>query len=449
MPPTVEVAADGESATISVRDAISLAMQRYESGDLVDAAHIYQAILEVYPEEVDALHFLGITEHQLGRSDLALSHLDRALALVSDSTVILNNRGNVLRSLGRLDEAEADYRRALDLCPEHVGALSNLGALQRVRGDYEGAVATLRKGTSLAPTHAPAWQNLGNALECLDRDEEALAAYREAARLLPESGIFFLHVGMSLFRLGRLEEAARAYRHCLELSPNNPRALHLLAACGGQAVPARASSDYVRAEFDGFAANFDAILARLEYRGPTLVGEAVTALLGSHHAGVTVLDAGCGTGLCGPVLRAHAATLVGVDLSASMVALARRRGLYDSLVVGDLVEFLCQNSQSFDLVVSADTLIYFGELGDVAAAVVKALRPGGSFVFTLERSEEDDAALGYRLQPHGRYSHARAYVERVLANAGFVNCDLGEVTIRKESRRWVPGWLVSARVQSP
>ena len=79
-------------------------------------------------------------------------------------------------------------------------------------------------------------------------------------------------------------------------------------------------------------------------------------------ANLMVLDAGCGTGLCGPLLKPYAEILVGVDLSPKMLAKALGRQVYEELIETELVAYLGQRTASFDLIVSADTLIYFGEL---------------------------------------------------------------------------------------
>jgi predicted TPR repeat methyltransferase len=91
-------------------------------------------------------------------------------------------------------------------------------------------------------------------------------------------------------------------------------------------------------------------------------------------------------------------------------------------------------------------LVYFGALDEVVQAAARTLRPGGVLVFTVERVPAEDAPEGYRLSPHGRYSHTGEYLHRVLAAAGFVEPSLSEVELRKESDRWVAGWLVGARV---
>ena len=71
------------------------------------------------------------------------------------------------------------------------------------------------------------------------------------------------------------------------------------------------------------------------------------------------------------------------------------------------------HAAAFDVIVSADTLVYFGDLGCVVAAAARALRPNGLFIFTLEHAVGAVADINWRLELHGRYSHARAYVERV------------------------------------
>ena len=96
------------------------------------------------------------------------------------------------------------------------------------------------------------------------------------------------------------------------------------------------------------------------------------------------------------------------------------------------------------MVVSADTLCYFGALEGVADAARRALRPGGRLVFTVEALPEDDSA-SHRLLSHGRYAHRRAYLRSVLDDAGFVRQRIVADVLRSEGGLPVLGWLVSAR----
>jgi len=150
-----------------------------------------------------------------------------------------------------------------------------------------------------------------------------------------------------------------------------------------------------------------------------------------------VLDAGCGTGLCGPLLAPYARRLVGVDLSERMLAQARAREVYDELIKGELTDHLRASAGMFDAIVSADTLVYFGPLEEVVQAAEGALRPGGHVVFTVEEQPES----GYSLSVNGRYRHARQYVERTLVTAG-LNAEIEAAELRLEAGDPVQGLVV-------
>jgi predicted TPR repeat methyltransferase len=243
--------------------------------------------------------------------------------------------------------------------------------------------------------------------------------------------------------LGEIDTAIEVFDEWLREEPDDPIALHMLAACSGRDVPARASDAFIETTFDSFAASFDSKLASLAYRAPALVAEMLA------HAGVEasrsldVLDAGCGTGLCGPLVAPYARRLVGVDLSEAMLARARARIVYDELAKGELTGYLQESRRSFDVIVSADTLVYFGSLEAVAVAAANALRPGGVLVFTVEELSEAEDDEGYVLSPNGRYRHSSRYLERVLAGAG-LQTEIAPAELRLEAGEPVAGLVVRA-----
>jgi predicted TPR repeat methyltransferase len=270
--------------------------------------------------------------------------------------------------------------------------------------------------------------------------------YCEALVLTPLHPQARKMLGVAYQTLGRLDEATAIYREWLADEPANPLPKHYLAACTGAGIPTRAADDYVEAVFDSFANSFDAKLAKLTYRAPEFIAVAVARHCAPAAKALDVLDAGCGTGLCGPLLAPYARRLVGVDLSAQMLAKAEPRAVYDELVKAELTGYLETHAQRSDLIVSADTLCYFGALEAVFAAAHAALRPGGWLMFTVEASVgHDDAGAPFRLHPHGRYSHARAYVGTLLSGAGFSPVTLDAVHLRMESGKPVDGWLVAAQ----
>ncbi len=130
-----------------------------------------------------------------------------------------------------------------------------------------------------------------------------------------------------------------------------------------------------------------------------------------------------------------------------MIAKAEELAVYDELEVAELVEFMLSRPASFDLIVSADTLVYFGRLEDALSAAAGSLRGGGALVFTVESLPDDSAP--FVLQPHGRYGHARGYVESAITRTRLELRRLDPVVLRLENRRPVEGLLAVARRREP
>jgi predicted TPR repeat methyltransferase len=409
--------------------------------DLERARVLYERILERVPEHPNALHYLGVLRHQMGQSQRAIDLIRRAIAARPDRSEMYNNLGNVLKEQGQLLEAAAAYRTAIELGAASADAESNLGATLKAAGRIDEAIAAFERAIAIDPEHPQAHHNLGNALVRARKPDSAILHFQKAIARSPSLSEARQSLAQTLHHEGRVEAAIEVLRQWARFEPNNATAAHLLAACSQADVPARASDGFVRASFDALAETFDEHLRDLEYRAPDLVAAAIRRDLASPSAGLDVLDAGCGTGLCGAFLRAYARRLVGVDLSGGMLGKARALGVYDELVETELTAFLSQHAPSYDLVASADTFCYFGDLGEVAAAIARGLRPDGRLFFTVEH---EPAAEGFRLHPHGRYSHSEGYVRGVLAVAGLSVRSLEREVLRKERGEPVVGLVVVA-----
>ena len=441
--------ATGDDATaaapkeLGIADAMALAEKLRTEERLEAADELYRRILTVVPDYPDALHFRGVVAFQLGRVQDAERLIRRAVELVPDYADAHSNLGNVLQHQKRAEEAMTCYERALALQPDLADAHNNLGNVLQQQKRYEEAVSRYERAIALRPDMGDAYFNLGKALEALDRMAEALTAFQRAVQLRPFHFESYRRLGMMLYAWGRIDEAADVYRTWISLDPGSPVAHHLLAACTGHLVPPRASDECVRGMFDVFAESFDQVLERLQYRAPALVAQAAADVLGAPEARLDILDAGCGTGLCAESFKPFARRLVGVDLSVEMLKRAALRRLYDDLFVGELTAFVGAVPDAWDHVVSADTLVYFGDLMPVMAAARRGLRPGGHLVFTLELSGENPPE-GFKINPHGRYSHTEAYVRRVVTEAGLEPRQIARAHLRLELNKPVDGLLVVA-----
>ena len=428
---------------LSLEDALLLATRLHRLRQLEEARAIYHAVLEAAPEHPDALQFLGILEHQSNNDELAFEYMQRALNKLPNAPGMHQNLGNILLELRRYAEAADAYDRCAALGGKTAELLNNIGIMRRQQGQYEAAEAAYLEALKLDPDSIDAFNGYGRLLVHQGRHKEALEQYANALARDSTNPVARSRLGFALCLLGRVDEAAQVYREWLELEPDNATAKHYLAACSQQDIPQRASEAYVVATFDGFAQSFDAKLEALNYRAPSLVGAALEKQLGEAKAALDVLDAGCGTGWCKPFLRPYARKLVGVDLSTGMLEKAKLRGGYDDLFRGELTAFIQAHPASFDVIVTSDTLCYFGDLNAVCAAAFQALRPGGQLFFTVEALK--DNVDGVKLHPFGRYSHSRAHLSEALASAGFAPPLIEEDVLRNEAAVPVDGFIVSAK----
>ena len=89
-------------ATIS--EALAIALRHHQDGRLQAAEQIYRQILQVKPDQADAIHLLGVLAHQAGRPDEAVAFYRRALDLNPNFAEAHYNLGNTLKNQGKLDD---------------------------------------------------------------------------------------------------------------------------------------------------------------------------------------------------------------------------------------------------------------------------------------------------------------------------------------------------------
>jgi predicted TPR repeat methyltransferase len=384
------------------------ALARHGKGELDAAEALYREILDQMPGSFHALHMLGVLMGQ--RDDWPQSQRLIAQAVRIDPTVAAAhaNLGNALRLMERSDEAMSSYDRALRLQPDNTRALKGRGLI-------------LWKG---------------------HRREEALACYEHLLRLEPDYADGWIMKGATLDDLSRNDEAIASYRKALEFDDvtNPDKIRYVLASLGSEAVPDASPLEYVRDLFDKYAQRFeDHLVRQLNYRVPELLVTQLQPLLPARP--VDVLDLGCGTGLCGVLLKPLARTLTGLDVSEKMLEEARGKQIYDTLVAGEIGAHLAQQSESFDLIVAADVFIYIGELSAVFKGAHRALRPGGLFAFSTEVSEGAESRLLGSL----RYSHSAAYVLRLADETGWQVESMTRQMLREEDLKGVAGQVTVLR----
>jgi predicted TPR repeat methyltransferase len=455
MPPT-------PSAALGLtREGLAL----FAVGDFSKAEQAFRAVVEVAPDQALAWNNLALVLVALDEPQEAASALRRSLALDGSQLTAWISLANVLAALGLTAEAEQACDAALALDGTSPEAWQIRAFLHAQAEDFQGAAEAFSRAIEIAGESPALYLNLGAALLKCGRFDAAAIALGRALDLDPASAaaqefkrICDLAVAaiagdlaaavaacaadpdrmlktavLLLTGADEREAAGRLATAWTTISPDNVEAAHLRDAALAREVD-RQPAALVAQHFDGIADDFDdRLVRRLGYQGP----EGLAALIGAEIApagALDILDLGCGSGLCGPMLRPFARRLAGIDLSARMLVQARRLGLYDSLEVADLLGALGDGEARWDLLIAADTFPYLGDLEAVFAGAVRSLRDSGWFAFTTETADGDS----YVLQANGRFAQGPGYIARMAAGR-FAIAGHATAPIRREAGRSVIG----------
>lgn len=312
-----------------------------------------------------------------------------------------------------------------------------LGRAQLAAGDPVAALETLREAVSLAPGLAEAALALGEALFAQGYLPSAIAEFSRAVKLAPDSARALVALGRAWLELG---EAARALELLNPLAETDADIALACEAAKAMLAMDRAPSAYVRHLFDQFSHDYDVrMMGELGYRAPAILRELCDLVGAASSPPCDIVDLGCGTGLCGARFKDVAGRLDGIDLSPRMIEVARGRGIYDTLIVGDLETALPAARDSYDLALAADTLVYLGDLRHAFAATAVCLRPCGFFLFTAEKKDGE----GFELGPKRRYRHSESYLCAEGSRAGFEVMGVVECSPRDEAKQPVPGLAIA------
>ena len=207
--------------TLTLPQAMALALQHQNAGRFPQAERIYKKILQADPKQAVALHLLGVIAHKVGKYDTAVDLITKTLAIKPNYAEARSSLGNAFQELGQLDKAVACFHKALELKPDYVEAQYNLGNAFQKLGQLDKAVEGYHKALAIKPDFAAAHNNLGNALQKIGRLDDAVQSYRKATASKPDYAEAHNNLGLVLIELGQVESAFTHLRRAITLNPEN------------------------------------------------------------------------------------------------------------------------------------------------------------------------------------------------------------------------------------
>jgi len=377
---------------------ILLAEAELRAGQLAEAETCGRRALTLAPQDTRAKFAIAMVYQQTGRLHEALNLFEEGLLVQPGAVHAWVNRGLVEKQLGRLDNAIASFTHALSLNPAIAPAQYSLGLIHLMQGARGEAERSFRKALEADPRHIHAATQLATLLRYENR----------------------------------LDQAAAVYRAILQYDPDNVTARFHLDASQQTDGPTRVPPNVVQAIYadKSVGRHLEASLREhLKYQTPAILEAALRDLYGVEQPVLDVLDLGCGSGLYGALVRPRARRLVGVDLSTPMIEESRRKRVYDDLHVRDVVDYLAETQDGFDLIVAMDVLCYFGDLRPLVRRCAGILKPGGILACSVERAPDDSA---WQFHRYGHFLHSAAHLREAVASVGMREVQMTECALRLE-----------------
>jgi len=252
---------------LTIDQALQKAVSAHQSGDLLSAERLYQAILAAQPNHPDANHNLGILALGMGKVDKALPFFKAALKVNSEHgqywmsyihalirANLLVEAKNALKEARRLvlsAEQEIQIEQKLQEVKlkqknikkekiknnqvsnatkvkvvHNAPASPSAQEINAVFSDYNsGKFDLVKKSAELLtakyPTHPFGWKALSAILLHIGRRQDALASTQMVALLCPKEADAHSNLGAVFSDLGRYSEAEASHRQAIMLKPDD------------------------------------------------------------------------------------------------------------------------------------------------------------------------------------------------------------------------------------
>ena len=207
-------------ATDRIPDLFREAHAYHQKGQLNMARELFAEIVSIRPDDVDAIHALGVIAYQTNDYQRAVDLIDRAIALNPHYAVFYFNRGLALQAYRKFDAAIASYEKAISINPDFPDAWSNMGNVLKELKKSDAALASYEKAISINPDFAIVWYNRGLLLQETGQFEAALASFEKAISIKPDFAEAWSDRGNMLKRFNQLDAAVASYEKAISIRPD-------------------------------------------------------------------------------------------------------------------------------------------------------------------------------------------------------------------------------------
>ncbi|MBF0445352.1 MAG: tetratricopeptide repeat protein [Magnetococcales bacterium] len=233
--------------SINVDETYKQAVDHFNAGNFVEADRLCTAIIQAYPNNIDAINLLGVIAQNINRHDVAIGLFQTAINIDANIWMLHNNLGISLNQTGRGEDAIIALNRALQIEPGNSQTIKHLqNIVDKSRGDtlqemlqrgitlhHDGnldeAIEWYKKTIKSDPLNVVAKTNLAIAFHALGRLQDAIASYNAVLAIKPDNADVHFNLGNIFKDLGQFTDAISSYKNAVIYNPEFAEAYSNLA----------------------------------------------------------------------------------------------------------------------------------------------------------------------------------------------------------------------------
>lgn len=253
---------------------------------------------------------------------------------------------------------------------------------------------------------------------------DATLRFKMTLFLRPDHLLAHYQLGRCYLAKNKHEQAKKEFNAALQLQPDFPESLYFLSTLGELPPPATIPLTIIEDYFDGLASSYTSdMVEQQHYTGHNVIADTLLPLISDSEKNFQILDLGCGTGLCGKIIKEAKSSciLTGIDVSRKMLSEAKslKTGdipVYDYLKHTNIVEYVATTEKKYHALVAGLSFNYLGDLTEALTHAKGILHPGAPLILTVQHSDVDNVAFTPDMKS---FCYAASYMTRTAESAGF------------------------------
>ena len=205
----------------NISEILSEAMQKHKNGQHDQSIALYKKVLEMAPENPDALYFLGIVYCELENFEAGIKLITKAIEILPDYYLYHINLGHIFYKQEQFQNAIHHFQKSLELEKDNADIFYHIATCYVKLKDYPSAINYYNSAIQINPFMYQAHLDLGVVLQETGKLEDACKHYQKASLINPDASDPYFNIGLICEKAYRFVSAISYYKAAIKRNPLN------------------------------------------------------------------------------------------------------------------------------------------------------------------------------------------------------------------------------------